>query len=279
MLRRALFAENINQKKTKRLQMKKSTNTYIAMVIDRSGSMSSIRDDTIGGINTFLDEQRKNPEGVRVTYAQFDNQYEIVYDNVELSFVPKITRETFQPRAMTALLDAIGKTINHVSSFLALSSTPPTKVIMVIVTDGHENVSRSFTRSAIHEMITDKQNNHDWQFVFLAANQDAIATANTFGVRAGSAMNYSAGAVGVANVFTAASVQASNYTRGLSDGVEFTAYERACSTGDSLSAQDAALAQYAKATGQTLAEVKRQAASGQGGATVVSSTQSGESGS
>lgn len=256
--------------------MKKTNNkTHIAMVIDRSGSMANIRDDTIGGINTFLDEQRKEPEGTRITYVQFDDVYEVVYDNVEVQYVPRITRETFVPRSMTALLDGIGKTVNRTASYIAAQAPEdrPNKVLFVIVTDGHENASREFTREAVFELINSKQNNEDWQFVFLAANQDAIATAQTYGIRGTSAMNYSAGKVGVANVFIAASNKAMDFKRGTIASVDFDARERYCSTADSASAQDAALQQYANAVGKTLEEVKQEALSGgQGGATVVSST-------
>ena len=248
--------------------------THISMVIDRSGSMNSIRQDTIGGLNTFLDEQRKDPENTRITYVQFDDVYEVVYDNVEVKYIPEITREHFVPRGMTALLDAIGKTIHRTASFIAAQpeSERPNKVVFVIVTDGHENASHDFTRSAIHELITSKQA-EDWQFVFLAANQDAIATGTSFGIRSTSNMNYTAGKVGVKNVFAAASNKAGLFKRGFAPSIDFDARERYCSTADSQSAQEAALAQYAAATGQTLEEVKKQATSGgQGGPSVISST-------
>jgi len=248
--------------------------THISMVIDRSGSMESIRGDTIEGLNTFLDEQRKTPDNTRITYVQFDDQYEVVYDNVEVQFIPRITRETFVPRNMTALLDAIGKTINRTASFIAAlpEYERPNKIIFVIVTDGHENASRNFTRDAVHELVTAKQK-EDWQFVFLAANQDAIATGSSYGIRGTSNMTYTAGKTGVKNVFAAISLKAADYSAGNISNIDFDARERYLSTGDSQSAQEAALAQYAAATGKTLDQVKQEAA-GQGGATVVSSTTS-----
>ncbi len=252
--------------------MAKKNKTYIGMVIDRSGSMNSIRDQTIDGINTFINEQRASGEDIVVSYAQFDDVYELVYDSVGLEFVPAITRETFVPRSMAALNDAIGKTINHVASYIAAQpdADRPNKVVMVIVTDGQENASRNFTSGAIRELVTDKQSNHDWQFVFLAANQNAVLTGRDYGIRAGSSMNYAANTVGVKHVFTAAANQVESYSRGLTSGVAFTPYERVCSAGDSLSAQDAALQQLADVTGQSLTDLKN--AAGQGGATVVTST-------
>jgi len=242
---------------------KKDNKTHVVLVVDRSGSMSSIQRDTIGGINTFLDKYRETPDNLRVTYIQFDDRYDIVYDNVEIKFVPEITNKTFVPRGMTALLDAIGKTVNHISTQLALASDEDTRIVVVIVTDGHENRSREFTRGAIHELITDKQANHDWQFVFLAANQDAIATAQQYGFKGGTAMNYTAGKVGVARSFAAVASHTHDYTRGVTNSVaDFSAYERVCATGDSVSAQDAALQQLASATGQSFEDLKKQASTG-----------------
>jgi len=247
--------------------MTKKNNTYIAMVIDRSGSMDSIRTPTIEGLNTFIRQQKEDPDGTRLTYAQFDDVYEVVHDNVPISEMPILGHKDFVPRGMTALMDAIGQTINRVSTHIATQLTvdQPNKVIIVIVTDGHENSSTKFNKSSIHELITDKQTHHDWQFIFLAANQNAITTGRSYGVAAGGSMNYSAGTIGVRKVFTAAAGQSRNYAAGLTSKVDFTPQERYCSTADSSSAQEAALQQYADANGLSLADVQKQVSQQQTG--------------
>jgi len=226
----------------------KNMSTYVAMVVDRSGSMERIRDDTIGGINTFLEDQKKDPEGILFTYAQFDDYYEVVYDSMPIIEVPAITRETFQPRGMTALLDAIGKTINRVSSYIAVQddADKPQKVVLVIVTDGHENSSREFKPDAILELIESKQNNEDWQIVYLAANQNAIKEAQAYGIRGTTVMNYTSGPIGVGNAYIACS-NAIKTSRTTGGSIVFSEQDRYCSTADSAAAQQTAKEQWTAA--------------------------------
>jgi len=228
------------------------------MVVDRSGSMQTIQDDTIGGINAFLADQKEDPENVRFTYAQFDTEYDVVYDNIPIVEVPDITRETFQPRGSTALLDAIGKTINRTSSYITTQpeDEKPEKVVLVIVTDGHENASREFTRSAVLELIQAKQNNEDWQIIYLAANQNAIAEAQQYGIRGTHAMNYTSGPIGVQNAYVACSANVRNLKKGFSPSMDFSADQRHMSTADSVEVQQQTVAQYTAAgvdvSGQTV---------------------------
>ncbi len=246
--------------------------TLIAMVVDRSGSMESIRDDTIGGINTFLAEQKADAENVIYTYAQFDTEYEVIHDNIPMADAPLLDRSTFVPRSATALLDAMGKTINRVSSYIATQpdNEKPERVILVIVTDGRENSSREFTRSAIFELMKSKQDNDDWNVIYLAANQNAIAEARNWGIKAGGAMNYTAGEIGVSNVFAALHTHSTSLKKGLESVVDFSPSERYCSTADSSIAQEQALAQYNAATGESVTIDK----SGQVTTGVVDSTKS-----
>ena len=167
----------------------------IICVVDRSGSMESIRDDAIGSFNTFLDEQQKLPGECLFTYVHFDHEYELVFGGRKIKDVAKLTRDTFQPRGSTALLDAIGRTIVEVGSrFAAMPEAErPERVLMVIVTDGGENSSRTFTREAINEKIKHQGEVYKWNFIFLAAGPDAFAEANAIGIAPSNIASYTAG--------------------------------------------------------------------------------------
>ena len=128
----------------------------ITIVLDRSGSMSSVQADTIGGFNTFIKEQRKLPGECNVSLVQFDDQYEPQYAGKPVGDAPFLDEKTFQPRGMTALLDAIGRTINETGKRLGAMDDDdrPSKVLFVILTDGGENSSKEFTRAKVFEMIS-----------------------------------------------------------------------------------------------------------------------------
>ena len=161
--------------------MPKKDHAELVCIIDRSGSMEAIRSDVIGGFNTFIESQRQVPGTASVTLVLFDNQYEVAYQNVDLKSVENLTDKTFVPRGTTALLDAVGRTINEVGARLAKTDEHdrPEKVMVCILTDGMENASKEFSRTKIHEMITHQRDNYQWEFSFLAANQDAFAEAVT----------------------------------------------------------------------------------------------------
>ena len=177
-------------KKVKEDQSQKAKQTEIVVVLDRSGSMQSISESTVEGFNKFLDEQ-KNAEGEAfVTLVQFDDRYEVNYKSVPVKDVnPLINGETFKPRGMTALLDAIGKTI----------------------TDGDENASREFKRDAIMKMIKTLENDKGWYFLFLGANQDAISAGGNMGITSNKSFTYDATDIGTTNAFTSFSSNISNY--------------------------------------------------------------------
>lgn len=158
--------------------------THISLVLDRSGSMQTMRDDAIGGFNAFLADQQAFPGEATFTFAQFNDSYELIYPFANLQTVEPLTRETFVPSGSTALLDAIGKCINETGKHLAAmpESARPEKVIFTILTDGQENSSRAFTLAQINSMITHQQEVYKWVFIFLAANQDAFTSATRLGV-------------------------------------------------------------------------------------------------
>ncbi len=152
----------------------------LVVVLDRSGSMASVVDDTIGGFNTFLEEQKRVPGAARLTLTRFDHEYEIVHECVDLATVPPLDRTTYVPRGSTALLDAIGRTISAVRG--GADAGEGWKVVFAILTDGRENASREFSRPAVLESIRRQREEHGWEFVFLGANQDAIGEAGAIGI-------------------------------------------------------------------------------------------------
>jgi hypothetical protein len=166
--------------------------TDITIVLDRSGSMSSAVDDTLGGFNTFLDAQKKLPGSANLTLIQFDHEYQPVHRAVPVGSVPPLTRETFVPRGNTALLDAMGRAIVEAGS--RLDAIPegdrPGKVIFVVLTDGYENSSCEYDRPKVNAMISHQRETYAWEFVFLGANQDAIAAASSIGIPSSNAMTY-----------------------------------------------------------------------------------------
>lgn len=184
--------------------------TDITLVLDRSGSMSKVRSDTIGGFNTFIQAQRPLPGECVASLVQFNEFYEPLYSGKPIKEAPLLTTETFVPRGWTALLDAIGRTI--IATGARLSAMPedqrPEKVIFVIVTDGVENASKEFTREKVFQMIGHQRDVYLWDFVFIGANQDAIAVGAGLNIGAGSTMTYAANAAGTQSAFASAS----NYT-------------------------------------------------------------------
>jgi len=149
----------------------------IIVVLDRSGSMGNCVSDTIGGFNAFLKKHKEAAkDDVLITLAQFDDHYDINYSGVDVRTAPELNAHTYVPRGMTALYDAVGRTIYEVGDRLA--KTPdynrPSKIIFVILTDGQENNSRIYSLARINDMIKHQQEKYSWQFVFLGADQNAF---------------------------------------------------------------------------------------------------------
>jgi uncharacterized protein YegL len=171
--------------------------TQIVCILDRSGSMSSIMTDSIGGFNTFLKQQKELKDEATLTVALFDDKYELLYDNVDVKKAEELTSKIWFPRGTTALYDALGKTINAVRATHAkLGAEAPAKVLVCIVTDGQENASHEYNLDTIKKLIKECEND-DWNFIYLAANQDAFAVGTSFGVSAGNTYSYTASGQGV----------------------------------------------------------------------------------
>lgn len=162
-------------------------NTEILCILDRSGSMTTIKNDTIGGFNSFIKDQKEVEGEARLTLAQFDGQYEIVYQGLDIQEVPNLDSTVFVPRGSTALLDAIGKTLTEQKARIQKDAWAD-KVIVVILTDGEENSSREYNFDTI-KTLTQSAQNEQWSFIYLGANQDAFSVAANFGIDTKSALN------------------------------------------------------------------------------------------
>lgn len=206
----------------------KNNYTDISIILDRSGSMDSIKTDTIGGFNSFLKEQQSVGGECTISLYQFDDRYEMIYEGKKIKNAPSLNNETFVPRGWTALLDAIGRTINSTGARLSKmkESDRPSKVIIVIVTDGQENQSKEFTKNQIFDMITHQKNNYNWQFVFLGANQDAIKVAGDYGIAKSSTLTYATSSIGTQSAYRSFSSNLANYRVGTSCSVDFSENDR-----------------------------------------------------
>lgn len=181
----------------------KQNYTKIVFVIDRSGSMSTIKNDMEGGFKTFISEQKKANLGkCDVSLYQFDDSYEPVFENKDIAEVPEYT---LAPRNMTALYDAVGKTINKVGNQLAQlkEEDRPDRVMMVIITDGLENSSQEFTAKKVSELVKHQTDKYNWQFSYLGSNQDAWAVGATLGIKSSSTMTYANNSRGVTSSWSA----------------------------------------------------------------------------
>ena len=195
--------------------------TEIVCVLDRSGSMSGIIDDMIGGFNTFIEDQKKEIGDCNLTVALFDDRYELLYDNVDIKKVKPITRAEWSPRGSTALYDAIGKTINDVETRYVKTDKRPDKVLVCIVTDGEENFSKEYNLEAVKKLIGQKEKDK-WSFLYLAANQDAFSVGGGFGISRGNTINFAASSQGSVFVNSTLS-KATSYVRGVSADMLYSA--------------------------------------------------------
>lgn len=181
--------------------------TEMVFILDRSGSMSGLETDTIGGYNSMLEKQRKEVGDAVVTTVLFDDRYEMLHDRVAIGKIKDITNKEYFARGMTGLLDAIGKTINHVGNRHknALDSEVPSKTMVVIITDGFENSSKEYSLLQVKQMIERQKEKYGWEFLFLGANIDAVSTAASFGISSDRAVTYEADGEGTRMNFEAVS--------------------------------------------------------------------------
>jgi hypothetical protein len=171
----------------------------IAFILDRSGSMSAVREQAIAGFNHFLADQLKQPGEARLTLVLFDDEYLLAAEAAPIRAVRPLDALTYVPRNSTALLDAIGRTVDELGRRLAQTpeSERPARVIVAILTDGLENASTRYTWADVAARIREQRDKYSWQFLFLGANQDAIATAAQMNIGAADAANFFCDAAGV----------------------------------------------------------------------------------
>ena len=171
--------------------MKKNL-TELVFILDKSGSMSGLEKDTIGGFNSLLDQQRKVDGECIITTVLFDNRYELLHDRIDIRAVQPMTGQEYFVGGSTALLDAIGKTIHKIGTVQKNTAEDyrAEKVMFVIITDGEENASRYFSSAQIRQMIQRQKERYGWEFIFLGANIDAVETAGRFGIDADRAVDY-----------------------------------------------------------------------------------------
>ena len=181
--------------------------TELVFILDRSGSMSGLESDTVGGFNSLIEKQRKTEGQCLVSTVLFDDETEVIHDRVPLDKIEKMTEEDYYVRGCTALIDAIGKSIRHISFVhkYAREEDVPAHTMFVITTDGMENASRVFSASEVRKMITDKKKKNGWEFIFIGANIDAVETAKHYGISERNAVNYHADKRGTQALFTSVS--------------------------------------------------------------------------
>ncbi|MBQ7486460.1 MAG: VWA domain-containing protein [Clostridia bacterium] len=171
--------------------MKKNL-TELVFILDRSGSMSGLEADTIGGFNSMIAKQQKEPGEAYVSTVLFDDETEVVHDRVPIADVKPLTDKTYYVRGTTALLDAVGGAIHHIGNVhrYARPEDVPEKTLFVITTDGMENASRHYTYEKVKEMVELEKTKYGWEFIFLGANIDAISVAGRFGISKDYAATY-----------------------------------------------------------------------------------------
>jgi Mg-chelatase subunit ChlD len=204
--------------------------THITIILDRTGSMESIRDDAIGGFNSFLREQKALPGEATLTLVQFDSQdpYEVLQDFRSIADVPELTAATYVPRASTPLLDALGRGINDLAAKIANlpKDQRPEHTVFVVLTDGCENASLEFNRAQIVKMIRDCQEKAGWHFTFLSADLDAINDAAAYGIPLAAMLQFDKSGPGMHTAYRTTSARIRDLRSGRAKGVRYTDEDR-----------------------------------------------------
>ena len=200
-------------KKTTQHNDRKSAGiTELVFILDRSGSMAGLESDTIGGFNAMLEKQRAQDGRAYVSTVLFDHETEVLHDRLPIQKVAPLTSRDYTVRGCTALLDAIGGAVRHIGNIhkYARPADVPAHTLFVIITDGMENASRRCSGRDIKKLVEKQKKRFGWEFLFIGANMDAIAAAETCGISADRAVNYRADRKGTAVVYEAMSAAVSN---------------------------------------------------------------------
>lgn len=176
----------------------KNNITELVFILDRSGSMSGLEGDTIGGFNAMIQKQKKEDGEAYVSTILFDNVSEVLHDRIKLKDVPKMTGKDYTVRGCTALIDAIGGAIHHIGNIhkYARPEDVPAHTMFIITTDGQENASHRYSSDEVKKMIESQKEKYGWEFLFIGANIDAVETAASFGINRNRAVNYNADSKG-----------------------------------------------------------------------------------
>ena len=174
--------------------------TEIVFILDRSGSMSGLEQDTIGGYNSLIKKQKSEEGEAIISTVLFDDQTEVLHDRVSIDSIQPMTEEQYYVRGCTALLDAVGGAIHHIGNVhkYARKEDVPAKTLFIITTDGMENASRRYSYENVKHMIERQKAKFGWEFLFLGANIDAIEVAGRFGIQPERAVNYNSDSEGTA---------------------------------------------------------------------------------
>ena len=177
--------------------MKKNL-TEIVFILDRSGSMSGLEKDTIGGYNSLMEKQKKEEGEAIISTVLFDDRSEVLHDRVSLDKISPMTEEEYYVRGCTALLDAVGGAIHHIGNVhkYAREEDRPEKTLFIITTDGQENASKKYSYDKVKKMVERQKKKFGWEFLFLGANIDAVGEAARFGIQANRAVKYECDEVG-----------------------------------------------------------------------------------
>lgn len=183
----------------------KNNITELVFILDRSGSMSGLESDTIGGFNAMIEKQKKSDGVAYITTVLFDSKLVTLHDRLALSEIPKMTHNDYVVGGCTALIDAIGKTIDHIKGIhkYARNEDVPQNTMFVIMTDGMENASHSYSSDQVKKMIEAQKEAHGWEFLFIGANIDAVQTASHIGITKDRAVNYRSDSRGTRVVYDA----------------------------------------------------------------------------
>lgn len=176
----------------------------ISVLLDRSGSMDKVRMDTIGGFNSFIEEQKKDEvNDIRLSLYQFDDNYQVDYENQSIKIAPALSEKTFVPHGWTALYDAIGKTMKSMGERYSKMSEEdrPEKVIFVVITDGEENSSTEYSFDDVKTMIEHQQSKYNWKVIFLGSELKTVNQAKSMGVSSGNTLNYKNNSRGISAMY------------------------------------------------------------------------------
>lgn len=206
------------------MKMAKKGLVEIAVIMDESGSMESIKSDAIGGFNSFLAGQKSAEGDAKLTLAFFDHHYRLIYDGKDIKEVEPINNEIYKPNGWTALLDAVGNTIDNI--LIRQAETPeeerPERTICVIITDGHENRSTKFSREELNKRIKISKGLLNWEFLFLGANIDSFSEASSLGISSDRTATFHASGAGTTAMYNSVDSAVTSYRLGGTINTDWT---------------------------------------------------------